>query len=137
MTPLLKMHTLGDDVIPDPLHSGGLRYHGKSSPVRDGRDPGGGEGAERVLRRRVLFARTGGSCRRWYRRMLAVAIDEALKCKESGEEKVIVTALCGHGHLDLPAYAAVLSGSVTDTGWEDEALQASAAEALTKLPALA
>lgn len=86
----------------------------------------------------VLFARTEGivpAPEPTY--ALAVAIEEALKCKESGEEKVIVTALCGHGHLDLLAYGAYLSGSVTDTWWEDETLQAGVAEALTELPELA
>jgi tryptophan synthase beta chain len=57
-----------------------------------------------------------------------------LRCKESGEEKVILTALCGHGHLDLPAYDAYLSGRISDRGWTD-ADQAAVAEALTKLPA--
>ena len=86
----------------------------------------------------MLFARTEGIVPAPEpTHALAAAIEEALRCKETGEEKVIVTALCGHGHLDLPAYDAYLSGSVSDTGWEDEALQAAVAEALTKLPALA
>jgi tryptophan synthase beta chain len=67
---------------------------------------------------------------------LAATIEEALRCKESGEEKVILTALCGHGHLDLAAYDAYLSGAITDRAWDDAELQASVAQALERLPAL-
>ncbi|MGL5851697.1 MAG: TrpB-like pyridoxal phosphate-dependent enzyme, partial [Phycicoccus sp.] len=65
---------------------------------------------------------------------IAAAVDEALACKESGEEKVIVTALCGHGHLDLGAYDAYLRGELVDHTWEDTELQQSVAAALAKLP---
>ena len=142
MTPLLKMHTLGHDFIPDPIHSGGLRYHGMSPLISHLYETGEigavAKPQSECFAAGVLFARTEGIVPAPEpTHALAVAIEEALTCKESGEEKVIVTALCGHGHLDLPAYGAYLSGSVTDTGWEDEALQAAVAEALTKLPALA
>ncbi len=142
MTPLLKMHTLGHDFIPDPIHSGGLRYHGMSPLISHLYETGEigavAKQQNECFAAGVLFARTEGIVPAPEpTHALAVTIEEALRCKESGEEKVIVTALCGHGHLDLPAYGAYLSGSVTDTGWEDEALQAAVAEALTKLPALA
>ena len=68
---------------------------------------------------------------------LAAVVEEAMRCKESGEGKVILTALCGHGHLDLPAYEAYLSGSVVDTAWEDTDVQASLASELEKLPVMA
>jgi tryptophan synthase beta chain len=61
---------------------------------------------------------------------LAATVQEALRCKESGEEKVILTALCGHGHLDLAAYDAYLSGEVTDHAWDGAGNEA----ALAKLP---
>jgi tryptophan synthase beta chain len=61
---------------------------------------------------------------------IAAAIEEALRCKESGESKVILTALCGHGHLDLPAYDAYLSGTMTDNALDDSAI----AEAIASLP---
>jgi tryptophan synthase beta chain len=67
---------------------------------------------------------------------LAAAIEEAQRCKESGEEKVILTALCGHGHLDLAAYDAYLSDAMTDRSWEDADIQSAVAEALTRLPAV-
>jgi tryptophan synthase beta chain len=55
---------------------------------------------------------------------IAAAVREALACKESGEEKVILTALCGHGHLDLAAYESFLSGSMVDLDLSDEAVAA-------------
>jgi tryptophan synthase beta chain len=63
---------------------------------------------------------------------LAAAIEEALRCKESGEERVILTALCGHGHLDLPAYDAYLSGAMVD----HELDAAAVARAVEHLPAV-
>jgi tryptophan synthase beta chain len=63
-----------------------------------------------------------------------VAIDEALRCKETGEEKVILTALCGHGHLDLPAYDAYLSGAMLDKHIDDDAIEAAIAS-LPRVPA--
>jgi len=86
----------------------------------------------------VLFARTEGIVAAPEpTHALAAAVEEALRCKETGEEKVILTALCGHGHLDLPAYDAYLHGRIVDHGWESADLQASVAKALTKLPQLA
>jgi tryptophan synthase beta chain len=63
---------------------------------------------------------------------IAAAIREALACKESGEEKVILTALCGHGHLDLAAYQTFLSGEMVDYDLPDSAI----AEAMTGVPVL-
>ena len=68
---------------------------------------------------------------------LAAAVEEALRCKETGEEKVILTALCGHGHLDMTAYDAYLAGNVVDHAWEDDDIQAAVADALSRLPVLA
>jgi tryptophan synthase beta chain len=65
---------------------------------------------------------------------IAAAIEEALRCKESGESKVILTALCGHGHLDLPAYDAYLSGSLEDNTLDDAEL-AKAVESLPRVNA--
>jgi tryptophan synthase beta chain len=64
---------------------------------------------------------------------LAAAIEEAVRCRESGEERVILTALCGHGHLDLPAYEAYLSGTMIDRDLDAAAL-ATAVEALPPVP---
>jgi tryptophan synthase beta chain len=65
---------------------------------------------------------------------IAAAIEEALRCKESGEEKVILTAMCGHGHLDLAAYDAYLSGNIVDHSLADADIQA-AIDALPPVPA--
>ena len=85
----------------------------------------------------MLFARTEGIVPAPEpTHALAAAIEEAHRCTETGEEKVILTALCGHGHLDLSAYDAYLSGSITDHSWEDEELQAAVNRALERLPAI-
>lgn len=85
----------------------------------------------------VLFARTEGIVPAPEpTHALAAAIEEARRCAETGEEKVILTALCGHGHLDLPAYDAYLHGRVTDHGWSSPDLQASVKDALSRLPQL-
>jgi tryptophan synthase beta chain len=86
----------------------------------------------------VLFARTEGIIPAPEpTHALAAAIEEAHRCTETGEEKVILTALCGHGHLDLAAYDAYLRGEITDHSWDDAELQAAVATALERLPSLA
>jgi tryptophan synthase beta chain len=119
MTPLMKMHTLGHDFVPDPIHAGGLRYHGMSPLVSHLFELGLIEAVAKTQREcfeaGVRFARTEGIVPAPEpTHALAACIEEALRCKESGEEKVILTALCGHGHLDLAAYGAYLSGALTD-----------------------
>ena len=116
MTPLLKMHTLGHGFIPEPIHAGGLRYHGMA-PLRlarlrarasSRRSPSRSASASPPP---LQFARTEGIVPAPEpTHALAAAIREALACKESGESKVILTALCGHGHLDLAAYESYLVG---------------------------
>jgi tryptophan synthase beta chain len=86
----------------------------------------------------VLFARTEGIVPAPEpTHALAAAVEEARRCAETGEEKVILTALCGHGHLDLSAYDAYLSGTMTDRSWEDAEIQDSVAAALKRLPSIA
>ncbi|HEY3718494.1 MAG TPA: TrpB-like pyridoxal phosphate-dependent enzyme, partial [Jatrophihabitantaceae bacterium] len=111
MTPLMKMHTLGHDFIPDPIHAGGLRYHGMSPLISHLYDQGLMEAISKsqldCFAAGVQFARTEGIVPAPEpTHAIAAAIEEALRCKESGESKVILTALCGHGHLDLAAYDA-------------------------------
>jgi tryptophan synthase beta chain len=67
---------------------------------------------------------------------IAACIEEARRCAETGEEKVILTALCGHGHLDLAAYDAYLTGKMTDRSWDDADIQSAVSQALSRLPAL-
>jgi tryptophan synthase beta chain len=135
MTPLMKMHTLGHDFVPDPIHAGGLRYHGMSPLISHLYETG--ELQARAVSQSecfaagVQFARTEGIVPAPEpTHALAATVQEALRCKESGEEKVILTALCGHGHLDLAAYDAYLSGEVTDHAWDGAGNEA----ALAKLP---
>lgn len=119
MTPLMKMHTLGHDFIPDTIHAGGLRYHGMSPLVSHVYELGLAEaiaiGQRECFAGALTFARTEGIVPAPEpTHAIAAAIREALACKETGEEKVILTALCGHGHLDLAAYESYLSGSMED-----------------------
>jgi tryptophan synthase beta chain len=141
MTPLLKMHTLGHDFIPDPIHAGGLRYHGMSPLISHVYEQGLLEAVAKpqleCFAAGVLFARTEGIVPAPEpTHALAAAVEEARRCADTGEEKVIVTALCGHGHLDLPAYDAYLRGAIVDHAWGDADVQARLEQALDHLPAL-
>jgi len=138
MTPLLKMHTLGHDFIPPSIHAGGLRYHGMSPLVSHIYELGLAE-AEAIPQTEcfagaLTFARTEGIVPAPEpTHAIAAAIREAKRCKESGESKVILTALCGHGHLDLAAYENYLAGKMEDYDLTDKEL----AEALESVPVLA
>jgi tryptophan synthase beta chain len=139
MTPLMKMHTLGHDFVPDPIHAGGLRYHGMSPLISHVYELGLIEAVSKTQREcfeaGIRFARTEGIVPAPEpTHALAACIEEALRCKETGEPKVILTALCGHGHLDLAAYGSYLSGQMVDHELSDEALRAAAAT-LPKVPA--
>jgi tryptophan synthase beta chain len=133
MTPLLKMHTLGHSFVPAPIHAGGLRYHGMSPLMSHIYELGLIEAIAvpqtECFRAAVQFARTEGIVPAPEpTHAIAATIREALACKESGEEKVILTAMCGHGHLDLAAYDAFLSGQMVDEEVGDERFAASLAE---------
>ncbi|MFB9687912.1 TrpB-like pyridoxal phosphate-dependent enzyme [Amycolatopsis plumensis] len=132
LTPLLKMHTLGHEFIPDPIHAGGLRYHGMSPLISHIYELGLIEaiaiGQQECFAAGVRFARSEGIIPAPEpTHALAACIQEALRCKETGEEKVILTALCGHAHLDLPAYGAYLAGDMVDDELSDTALEKSLA----------
>nr|WP_221374676.1 TrpB-like pyridoxal phosphate-dependent enzyme [Actinoplanes polyasparticus] len=137
MTPLMKMHTLGHDFIPDPIHAGGLRYHGMAPLISHVYELGLMEAVAKTQREcfeaGVAFARSEGIIPAPEpTHALAACIEEALRCKETGESKVILTALCGHGHLDLPAYGKFLSGEMADHALSGEAVAA----AQSRLPAV-
>jgi tryptophan synthase beta chain len=137
MTPLMKMHTLGHDFVPDPIHAGGLRYHGMSPLISHVYELGLMEavaiGQRECFAAGVQFARAEGIVPAPEpTHALAETVREALRAKESGQETVILTALCGHGHLDLPAYEAFLSGRMTDEAVSEERFAA----ALATLPAV-
>ena len=138
MTPLMKMHTLGHSFIPDPIHAGGLRYHGMSPLVSHIYELGLVEAVSvpqlECFNAAVLFARNEGIVPAPEpTHAIAAAIREALRCKETGEEKVILTALCGHGHLDLAAYQQYMAGEMVDLDLSDEAVAA----AMQQVPVIA
>jgi len=119
MTPLLKMYTLGSDFVPDPVHAGGLRYHGMSPLVSHCYH----EGLVRAIAVKqrdafaagILFARAEGivpaseSCH-----AIAGALHQARRATEAGESPVILIGVSGSGQLDLPAYAEYLTGDMLD-----------------------
>jgi tryptophan synthase beta chain len=137
-TPLMKMHTLGHDFVPDPIHAGGLRYHGMAPLISHIYELGLLEAVAidqtECFTAALTFARSEGIVPAPEpTHALAETIREAILCRESGEEKVIVTALCGHGLLDLAAYQNVMSGEMVDSGLSDEDLAA----ALAAVPVVA
>ena len=132
LTPLLKMHTLGHDFIPDPIHAGGLRYHGMSPLISHIYELGLIEAVAKpqseCFAAGVRFARAEGIIPAPEpTHALAAAVEEALACKQTGESKVILTALCGHGQLDLPSYGRYLAGDLIDHELSDEAVAAAMA----------
>ncbi len=137
-TPLMKMYTLGHDFVPDPIHAGGLRYHGMAPMVSHLYELGLVE-AEAIHQNEcfeaaVKFARTEGILPAPEpTHAIAAAIREAQRCKESGEEKVILTALCGHGHFDLRAYEAYLGGTLVDYDYPEDKVAA----AMERVPVVA
>jgi tryptophan synthase beta chain len=129
MTPLVKMHTLGHSFVPDPIHAGGLRYHGMSPLVSLLKDEGIIEA--RAVHQRptfeagVSFARAEGILPAPEpAHAIKVAIDEALAAKEAGEARVILFNLCGHGHFDLSAYEKYLAGTLEDFEFPAERVEA-------------
>lgn len=119
LTPLLPMYTIGHTFKPAAIHAGGLRYHGAgvimSQLMKDGYMEARDFVQTETFRAGVLFARTEGiipapeSCH-----AIACTIEEALKCKETGEKKTILFNLSGHGFVDMSAYDQYLSGEMRD-----------------------
>ena len=133
--PLAKMYTLGSGFIPAPNHAGGLRYHGMSSTLSELYHQGLMEAVSvpqtSVFEAAEAFARVEGILPApESSHAIKVAIDEALKCKETGEEKTIVFGLTGTGYFDMTAYEKFHDGKMTDYIPTDEDLQNS----LSKLP---
>ena len=135
MTPLMKMYTLGHSFIPAPIHAGGLRYHGMAPIVCHMYDLGLIEARSvhqnAVFQGAILFAKAEGIVPApESSHAIRAVIDEALKAKESGEEKVIVFNLSGHGHFDMSAYDAYLAGNLVDYDLPEEEVE----KALAGLP---
>jgi tryptophan synthase beta chain len=138
MAPIVKMHTLGSDFIPEPIHAGGLRYHGMAPLVSHLKETGAIEARSvhqlACFAAGVQFARTEGILPAPEpTHALKVAIDEALDAKAAGEARVILFNLCGHGHFDLSAYEKYLAGTLEDYEYPDEAVR----RALESLPTVA
>ncbi len=135
LTPLLMMYTLGHDFVPPGIHAGGLRYHGDAPLVcqlyHDGLIEAIAYGQTSVFDAAIQFARTEGIIPApESAHAIRAAIDEALKAKEEGKEKVILFNLSGHGYFDLQAYADYLSGKLMDYEYPEEKIK----EALSRLP---
>ena len=136
--PLAKMYTLGSNFIPSANHAGGLRYHGMSPVLSELYHEGLME-ARAVEQTKVFeaaeqFARVEGILPApESSHAIRVAIDEAMKCKETGEEKTIVFGLTGTGYFDMVAYEKFHNGQMTDYIPTDAELEASFAQ-LPKVP---
>ena len=133
--PLAKMYTLGSGFIPAPNHAGGLRYHGMSSTLsqlyHDGLMEATSVTQTKVFEAAEYFARVEGILPApESSHAIRVAIDEALKCKETGEEKTIVFGLTGTGYFDMVAYEKFNDGEMSDYIPTDDEI----AQSLSKLP---
>jgi tryptophan synthase beta chain len=135
LTPLMPMYTLGHDFVPPPVHAGGLRYHG-DSPMLCGlvkaglMEPRAYRQTE-IFEAAVRFARCEGIVPGPEpAHAIKAVFDEAEAAKEAGDERVILLGLSGHGHFDMSAYEAYLSGSLEDPVFSEADMEA----ALARLP---
>ena len=133
--PLAKMYTLGSQFIPSANHAGGLRFHGMSTILsqlyHDGLMEARAVEQTSVFEAAEMFARVEGTLPApESSHAIRAAIDEALKCKETGEAKTIVFGLTGTGYFDLKAYESFNDGTMTDTIPTDEQI----ADSLSRLP---
>jgi tryptophan synthase beta chain len=137
MAPVVKMHTLGHDFVPDPIHAGGLRYHGMAPQVSLLKDQG------IIEARAVLQSRTFEAARIFTQaegilpapepsHAISVAIDEARKATEAGTSPVILFNMCGHGHFDASSYDRFLAGELEDLELPEARIQ----HALETIPAV-
>jgi tryptophan synthase beta chain len=130
MAPIAKMYTLGHDFMPAGIHAGGLRYHGDSAIVsqlyHDGIIEALAYGQKQVFDAAVTFARSEGIVPApEYSHAIRAAIDDALRAKETGEERVILFNLSGHGYFDMAAYDMYFSGKMVDVEYSDGAVKKS------------
>lgn len=133
MTPLLKQYTLGHNFMPSGIHAGGLRYHGVASLiaslVKAGKMRAVAYHQNPCFEAAMLFAQSEGIVPApESSHAIRAAIDEALKCKESGEVKTILFNLSGHGHFDMTAYDAYLNGKLDDLELDQSVIDAAEAD---------
>ena len=127
-TPLMRMYTVGSGYIPSPNHAGGLRFHGMSPILsklcHDGYIKGKSYVQNEVFEAAVRFARCEGILPApESAHAIKAAMDEAQKCKETGEEKTILFGLSGTGYFDLTAFGSYTAGNMTDYAPTDEELE--------------
>lgn len=127
-TPLIKMYTLGSGFMPSPNHAGGLRYHGMSPVLsklyHDGYFEARSVEQTKVFGAAEAFARCEGILPApESSHAISVAVDEAIKCRESGEKKTIIFGLTGTGYFDMTAYMSYNNGSMSDHIPTDEDLE--------------
>ena len=132
LTPLVKMYTLGHTFVPPRIHSGGLRYHGMAPLIsqlcNEGIIEARAEHQTSVFAAAVQFAKAEGIIPAPEpSHAIKVAIDEALKCRETGEAKNILFNLCGHGYFDMSAYDAYLAGRLEDYSYPRQEVEAALA----------
>jgi tryptophan synthase beta chain len=137
----MPMYTLGHDFVPPPLHAGGLRYHGDSplvcGLVKAGLVEAAAYAQNECFEAALRFARTEGIVPApEAAHAVRAAVIEAEAAREAGEERVILFNLSGHGHFDMSAYQAYLSGSLEDVEFSEADMKA-ALERLPEAPALA
>lgn len=130
LTPLMKMYTLGHDFIPPGIHAGGLRYHGDSALVSQLYNEGLIEAVAvpqtATFEAGVMFARSEGIIAApESNHAIRACIDEALRCKQSGEAKTLLFNLSGHGHFDMAAYDRYYNGELEDYDYPEEAIRQS------------
>src|SRR5437870_12230578 len=135
LTPLMPMYTLGHDFVPPPVHAGGLRYPGDAPVicglVRAGVIEARAYRQNETFDAAVRFARTEGILPAPEpAHAIRAVIEEAEAAREAGEPRVILFGLCGHGHFDMSAYDAYLSGTLEDIEFSEEDMEA----ALARLP---
>ena len=137
LTPLVKMYTLGSSFVPDSIHAGGLRYHGDSplisQLVHENLIEAVAYHQNEVFEAAIVFAKSEGIIPApESSHAIKCAINEANRCREEGKEETIVFNLSGHGHFDMGAYDAYLSGKLPDYALPDETLK----KAIAALPQL-
>jgi len=138
-TPLFPMYTLGSDFIPAPIHAGGLRYHGDAPTLclllRDGKIEPHAYDQVSVFEAAVRFARTEGILPAPEpAHTIRYVIDEAIRCKHTGEKRVILFNLCGHGFFDLHAYDEYFEGRLPAWHYPEEEVKKSIQRLRQELP---
>jgi tryptophan synthase beta chain len=141
MAPIFKMYTLGHGFVPPPIHAGGLRYHGMAPIVSALCDAGYIDAVAvpqlATFEAAIQFARSEGIVAApESAHAIRTVIDEALQAKKSGEKRVILFNLSGHGNFDMSAYQSYLSGQLVDYEYPRQAVE-EAMESLPKIPEMA